>query len=212
MRMAELSARSGVPIPTIRYYMREGLIEPGELTSPNQASYQDSHVRALKLVRTLVEVGGLSIARVQAVLQFIRSKDAEVFPTLGGVQYALTQERDIVRDEVYEAAEARVQRLISERHWEIRPDNPARTSLADGIATLTRLGHHDVIDKLDAYADAAHQLAKREVPDLFVRDSVESLAEGVIAYDILGDAVLSALRRLAQETETAAHVRGQPAP
>lgn len=204
--MAELSARSGVPIPTIRYYMREGLVEPGELTSPNQASYEDSHVRALKLVRTLVEVGGLSIARVRAVLEFIRSKDARVFPTLGGVQYALTQERDVVRDDVYEAAEAQVEQLIAERRWEIRPHNPARTSLADAIATLTRLGHDDVIDKLGAYADAAHQLAQREVPDLFERDSVESLAEGVIAYDILGDAMLSALRRLAQENETAARI------
>lgn len=45
---------------------------------------------ALKLVRTLVEVGGLSIARVREVLDFIRSKDDQVFPALGGVQYALT--------------------------------------------------------------------------------------------------------------------------
>lgn len=211
MRMAELSGRSGVPIPTIRYYMREGLIAPGHLTSPNQANYDDSHVRALKLVRTLIEVGGLSIARVREVLDFVRAKEARVFPTLGGIQYALSPERDVVKDDIFRAAEARVEQLVAARHWQVRPDNPARISLADAIATLTRLGHDDVIDKLDAYADAAHQLAKREVPDLFERESVESIAEGVIAYDILGDAILSALRRLAQETEATAHIRDHPA-
>ncbi|WP_346281659.1 MerR family DNA-binding transcriptional regulator, partial [Pseudonocardia sp.] len=34
MRMAELSARTGVPIPTIKFYLREGLLPPGERTSP----------------------------------------------------------------------------------------------------------------------------------------------------------------------------------
>lgn len=206
MRMAELSRRSGVPIPTVRYYIREGLVAPGELTSPNQASYDESHVRALKLVRTLIDIGGLSIARVRDVLDFIRAKDAAIYPTLGGVQYALTQERDIVDDEVYAVAEGQVERLLARRRWQVRADNPARVTLADAIATLTRLGHPDVIDKLDAYADAAHTLAAQEVPDLFQRDSAESIAEGVIAYDILGDAMFSALRRLAQEDQTTARL------
>lgn len=42
MRMAELSSSSGVPIPTIHFYLREGLLPPGERTSPNQAHYDDS--------------------------------------------------------------------------------------------------------------------------------------------------------------------------
>jgi DNA-binding transcriptional MerR regulator len=39
MRIAELSRRSGVSVPTIKYYLREGLLPPGERTSPNQALY-----------------------------------------------------------------------------------------------------------------------------------------------------------------------------
>lgn len=104
---------------------------------------------------------------------------------------------------MYLAAEARLERLITARDWVIRSDNPARITVTDALATLARLGHDDVSDKLNAYADAAHHLARCEVPDLFTRDSVESLAEGVIAYQFLGDAILSGLRRLAQESETA---------
>ena len=35
MRIAELSQTTGVPVPTIKYYLREGLLPSGELTSPN---------------------------------------------------------------------------------------------------------------------------------------------------------------------------------
>src|ERR1700716_801088 len=48
MRMAELSAESGVPVATIKYYLREGLLPPGERTSRNQARYDDVHVRDRK--------------------------------------------------------------------------------------------------------------------------------------------------------------------
>ena len=53
MRIAELSRDSGVPVPTIKYYVREGLLPPGELTSPNQAQYDASHLRRLRLIRAL---------------------------------------------------------------------------------------------------------------------------------------------------------------
>ena len=49
MRIAELSRQSGVPVPTIKYYLREGLLPAGELTSPNQASYGETHLRRLRL-------------------------------------------------------------------------------------------------------------------------------------------------------------------
>ena len=45
MRIAELSQKTGVPVPTIKYYLREGLLPAGELTSPNQAHYDDRHVQ-----------------------------------------------------------------------------------------------------------------------------------------------------------------------
>ncbi len=42
MRVAELSRRSGVSVASIKYYLREGLLPPGELTSPNQAHYGEA--------------------------------------------------------------------------------------------------------------------------------------------------------------------------
>ena len=202
LRMAELSAQGGVPIPTIRFYMREGLVPAGTLTSPNQAVYDQAHVRALKLVRTLVEVGGLPIAAVREVLAHIQAKSGDLYGSLGSVQYALTTRREAPEDETLRRARETVDRLIDSREWRVRGDNPARESLAQALATLDRLDQSDVAAKLEVYADAAADLARIEVADLLKRDTVEAISQGVIAYDVLGDAMLSALRRLAQEDET----------
>lgn len=199
--MAELSARSGVQIPTIRFYMREGLVPAGHLTSPNQAVYDEGHIRALKLVRTLVEVGGLPISAVREVLAHLQAKDGDLYGSMGGVQYALTTRREVPDDDTLRKARERVDGLIEGRAWKIRANNPARESLAQALATLDRLDQHDVADMLDAYADAMAALAEDEVTALLKRDTVEGISEGVIAYDVLGDAMLSALRRLAQEDE-----------
>ncbi|CAA9274079.1 MAG: Regulatory protein MerR, partial [uncultured Actinomycetospora sp.] len=71
MRVAELSRRTGVSVASIKYYLREGLLPPGERTSPNQASYGDDHVRRLRLVRALIDVGGLSVVGTRDVLAAI---------------------------------------------------------------------------------------------------------------------------------------------
>jgi DNA-binding transcriptional MerR regulator len=71
MRVSELSRRSGVPLSTIKFYLREGVLPPGEPQARNQASYDERHVERLALIRALREVAGLpleAIARVTAEL------------------------------------------------------------------------------------------------------------------------------------------------
>src|SRR6478752_6940457 len=62
MRMKELSEVSGVPVATIKFYQRERLLPAGERTHPNQSVYGDEHLRRIRLIRALIEVGGLSVA------------------------------------------------------------------------------------------------------------------------------------------------------
>ena len=58
MWMSELSSRSGLPVPTIKYYLREQLLHAGEAVGATRARYDDSHVRRLRLVRALTEAHG----------------------------------------------------------------------------------------------------------------------------------------------------------
>ncbi|HET7822095.1 MAG TPA: MerR family transcriptional regulator, partial [Ornithinibacter sp.] len=49
MRISELSQASGVPLPTVKYYLREGLLMPGEATSRTRAEYGPAHVERVRL-------------------------------------------------------------------------------------------------------------------------------------------------------------------
>src|SRR6266542_1752514 len=112
MRIAELSRESGVPVPTIKYYVREGLLPGGRLTSPNQAQYDEAHLHRLKLIRALVDVGELSIAETKDVLASIGSPGLTLHETLGKAQVATIPHRKThVGEEALEAATREVEDL-----------------------------------------------------------------------------------------------------
>jgi DNA-binding transcriptional MerR regulator len=67
MRIAELSARSGVPRPSIKLYIREGVLPAGDTQARNQATYGPRHLERLALIRALREVAGLSLAVIRRV-------------------------------------------------------------------------------------------------------------------------------------------------
>ncbi|ETK36547.1 MerR family transcriptional regulator [Microbispora sp. ATCC PTA-5024] len=202
MRIAELSRRTGVPIPTIKYYTREGLLPPGERTGPNQAQYGEAHVRRLKLARALVEVGGLSIASAREVLSLMFSTGVSRLDTIGKAQYVMTAPRDYTEDEAWQEAVAEVDRLLEERGWQVKPTNPARRTLADALATMRRLGQDDFAKVLGSYADAAERVAGDEVKTLLHRGDLDSIVEGVVIWTAMGDTILASLRRLAHEAES----------
>ena len=73
MRISELSRHSGVPVTTIKFYIREGLLPAGERSHRNQASYSEVHLRKLDLIRALREVAGLSLDVVRGVIEQIEN-------------------------------------------------------------------------------------------------------------------------------------------
>jgi len=198
--MTELSRESGVPVPTIKYYMREGLVPPGERTSPNQAQYEQSHVRRLKLVRALIDVGGLSVAAARDVLEKMSAGGGNPLYAVGKAQYSTTTLREHVEDDAWHEAMERVNKLIADHGWRVGPTNPARRALADVLATLARLGQDNLFGVLDSYADAASRLAVDEVGMVQGLADADSMAETVVIWTLLGDAIMASMRRLAQES------------
>jgi DNA-binding transcriptional MerR regulator len=65
MKMAELSRVTDVPVTTLKYYLREGLLPQGRVTAVNQADYDHDHVRRVRLVRALLDLGGLGVDDVR---------------------------------------------------------------------------------------------------------------------------------------------------
>jgi DNA-binding transcriptional MerR regulator len=205
MRIAELSRRTGVPVPTIKYYLREGLVPHGERTSPNQARYDEAHVHRVRLVRALVEVGGLPIAAAREVLTLMHEPGRSRLESVGKAHFAVQRARQPQVEEPSAESVARVGELITGRGWQARETNPARMTLAGVLDHFSRLGEPDALGLLDAYADAAERLAGAEIGTLAGSD-VDHLAERAVIMSVLGGALLDALRALAQESAATDHL------
>lgn len=83
MRISELSSQTGVPVPTIKFYLREKLLHEGVRTSATQAQYDESHAARLRLIRALMGPAGLSVAAAHQVIQAIEQPPESLYELLG---------------------------------------------------------------------------------------------------------------------------------
>jgi DNA-binding transcriptional MerR regulator len=197
VRIGELSRRSGVSVPTIKYYLREGLLAAGELTSPNQAHYGPGHERRLRLIRALLDVGGLSLAAIGEVLEAMDDPEQPVHKVLGIATDGITPAGKGEAGPELEDAREEVAELLRRRDWQADEQCPAAESLAEVLAALRRTGHGGHIDLLDTYADAAEPIARADLDYVQGRVAREDLVESVVVGTVLGEAMFGALRRLA---------------
>jgi len=200
LRIAELSRQSGVSVPTIKYYLREGLLPQGELTSRNQARYDDHHLRRLRLIRALIDLAQIPLAGVRSVLEALDTDAMSLHDRIGHVHRAVTPSRQLTAsDTARTAAAEQVAALVERRGWAVTPDAPALVTLVETVAVLRALGQDDLLEQLDAYADAAEKVAALEVAAVASRTDPDRIAEGVVIGTILGESLVTALRLLAQE-------------
>jgi DNA-binding transcriptional MerR regulator len=68
LRMRELAAASGVPAPTIKHYLREGLLPEPVKTSRNMAYYPPEFVERIKLIKRLQEERFMPLKAIKNVL------------------------------------------------------------------------------------------------------------------------------------------------
>ena len=209
MRISELSRASEVPVPTIKYYLREGLLPGGELALPNKARYDESHLRRLTLIRSLIDVGGLSIADVRAVVGVIDTPGRPIHEVLGATVSAITAAPPTGAGEERRSADRVIDELIARRDWRVG-SNPARGVAADVLARLYQLGQHQDQEWLDTYARAAELIAETDLSAVAAVEGRDARAEIALVGTILGDALLAALRRLAQEHASAQRFPPQP--
>ena len=68
LKIGELAEASGVPVPTIKHYLREGLLPEGVKTSRNMAYYPPELVDRIKLIKQLQEERYMPLRAIKAVL------------------------------------------------------------------------------------------------------------------------------------------------
>lgn len=223
MRMSELSTATGVTVPTLKFYLREQLLHAGERTSPNQAQYDTSHVERVRLVRALLEVGGLSVAQAARVVGALDS-DMPLSSVFGVAQRAVSIPAALASadDDATEAEPAptagqtRIAALCESRGWRVYPNNPGLPLAARVLDTYDALGLGHIADTvLDRYAQAADLVAAADLAAVGAVDEPTEMTRTVAAGTVLGDTLLAGLRRIAQEAESFRRFplpEGAPAP
>jgi DNA-binding transcriptional MerR regulator len=68
LRMGELAEASGVPAPTIKHYLREGLLPEPVKTSRNMAYYPPEFVDRIRLIKRLQEERFMPLKAIKSVL------------------------------------------------------------------------------------------------------------------------------------------------
>ncbi|MET9031063.1 MerR family transcriptional regulator [Nocardia sp. NPDC004168] len=198
MRIGELSRAGGVPPTTIKYYVREGLLPPGVRTYRNQTEYTDAHVGRLRLIRVLVDVGNVSIEAAKELLMVL-GDGRPAWDALVRVHQALGVRRSLVGGPQRAAAIADVAALLDRRGWRIEKNSAGRSILMDVCAVLRVLGHCNVVAAMDDYACAEEAIAATDIALVRAVPGLDRMTETAIVGTILGETMISALRRLAQE-------------
>lgn len=228
MKISELAEASGTSIPTIKYYIREGLMPAGGTTSRTQASYTDGHLRRLDLISILQTELGMTIEKISEVLREA-GRGGEAMLAMG-----LKNARDS-RHGKREAAQAKARgkpgaralpeegppelgrawklllRTAKTLRWDIHPEDPMARDAAESVAAILRAMPEARIDRsLIEYARAMKSIADREIPDSFdpAGQPWESLRYAVLGTYLLEPLIL-ALRRLAHAERTAELDRGR---
>ncbi|MGG5258485.1 MerR family transcriptional regulator [Phycicoccus avicenniae] len=198
MRISELAERTDVPVHTLKFYLRERLLPPGLPTSRTSADYGEEHVERVRLVRALVEHGGVSLAAVRRIVGALEAPPPSRHELLG------TAHSTLAGDEAGTHASPEVLALLAELGWCTWEDGPFVAELGRALEAARAAGVPLPPESLRRYAEAMRAVAEADV-DLALRaTSAAEAMHTVVVGTVMIDPVLVALRRVAQEAASAA--------
>jgi len=191
MKISELSERSGVPVATVKFYIREGMLPRGEAISATRAEYGDDHLARLRLIAALADVRGLPLSRVRDVLALLDAPDDDPIATLGRAVGALPPYVETDRDDYPRARAA-----IASLGLTYDPDFTAVAQLDEALRALDAAGLDASPAVLRRYGDAMRKVAAEEIAPMAGMSRAEAVAYAVLGTALYEPAML-ALRRLA---------------
>jgi DNA-binding transcriptional MerR regulator len=192
LRMGELAEASGVPAPTIKHYLREGLLPEPVKTSRNMAYYPPEFVDRIRLIKRLQEERFMPLKAIKTVLEEDPER-AEALLELEDqiLDRALAGERSRTS-----AAEVRkrygVPRDVLDRLAELgvltpnsRGYSPSDVTIIEAISRFRASGYDEqigftVYDTL-RYKTALEELVRQEVDVVMSRLAGEVSPERVVA-------------------------------
>lgn len=221
MRISELADTTGVPVATIKFYLREKLLPPGRLTSRTSAVYDESHVDRVRLIRALTDAGGLNIAAVRRIVDALDSPHQEQIDMLGIAQRTLAAETAETAEDAETATvdedaarfapgkiSPRVRALAERRGWTVlERSDPLMTRLEQAWAACDQARVPTGDDHIDAYAEAMSLVAGADIAHM-PRSTAEAMRM-VVVGTVMSRGLLDVLRMIEQRESAIAHAKGR---
>lgn len=208
MRISDLSRHSDVPISTIKFYIREGLLPTGEHTHRNQARYGEEHLERLELISALRDVAGLSLPVVREVLDQLAKPWGEGDPiaeAMHTIHAVPDRDRNAAEQAEYDALCDEVRESMLGLAW-TRDSHPRHLwveQLADSLQQLRRYVDPDfdiaLLERFAAVAWAFSEVAFTRNEDVVPQpgdDLVEPTRRAILGTLLL-EPLIGALNRSA---------------
>lgn len=208
MQISELVRQAGVPLATVKYYIREGMLPAGRPTGARRAEYDQEHLARLRLIRSMTVAAGLPLNQVKQILQVIDHPHGSVYETLGRAVEVLAGAGETTETGAHptpvadsESAYPRAQAVVAQLG-----DAYARSSqhvaafaqLDRALLAAEDAGLPATRARLQVYGEHVAAIAQAEMAQMPTED-----AQTAVRYAVLGTAlyepVLTALRRLAHQ-------------
>jgi DNA-binding transcriptional MerR regulator len=212
MLVSELAERADVPVATVKYYLREGLLPPGVTVGPRRAEYDETHLRRLRVLRALREVGGAPVSTLQVIVDAIDDAtrpEHEVLCEICDVLSPPLPEEDYRPDpDLGRCVDAAIDAI----GWsDVRDDAAARRRLA----AVVQLGGAELLtvdpEILGYYARLADELCRAELTLVDrTKDREATLEDMVVGEAVFGE-ILALFRRLGHEHYDAQSRHAAPA-
>lgn len=200
MRISELSEVTRVPVATIKYYLRKGLLPGGEKLTQRLTEYDERHVRRLGLLRLLREVGQIPVEGLRRLVQATEATEVSVHELFLSAAASLAPAPAAPLGKLQPVTHEMVDDLISAAGWnEVAPDHPDRENLAVLLEQIAAYDTHPRDpSEMTPYLRFADQIARYEIAHLDESKSRLGLLEEMVVGQIVFGEVLATLRRLAE--------------
>jgi DNA-binding transcriptional MerR regulator len=202
VKVSELAREAGVSVATIKYYVREGLLHPGRLTSATQAEYDASHVERLALIRVLRDVGGVPVASIGAVLDAIDDTRMPLWETIRTAHHSLALHP--TPDPVETLGDGptprhEVLQYLLAHGWDIDDASPALDAVAEALVVARDVWGLEGPEIFQPYIDSVDAMAADELSYIDDSQGRAATVQQVIVGTVVFERALVGLRRLAQQ-------------
>ncbi len=200
MQVSELVRATSVPLATVKYYLREGLLPAARKLTARSSEYGEEHVRRLTLLRMLREIGAIPVGRLRELVDAVDNPGLSEHEVFARASDAIAAAASVPAQEADAEAREVVDQLLDAIGWtEVERGCIDVGNLERVVAQIRRTGLFRVnAETLAPYANAADAIGRNEIEQLPATGDravrLERMVVGTVAYG----QVLTILRRLAE--------------